>query len=530
MKIERHKASDYAARFLATINQRFAAENTFDTAGYSEFTIESETLAYIFKLQPHGFIIVAAFDQVSPVIGFSLEDDFPEGENLLASPVYALLKNKSLSHKYSFELNNHSNFKSSVSDTVYGPYVLTLWGQVNCHNNQGQLVNVTNYYTPNHYAVGCVALSLSTLLHYYNWPPVGEGYHQYFDAWGSSTGWYEANFGETYYKWNLMLDKYNNQASTDAQREAAGELAFHTAVALEMNFEYNGSSANVNEIPGASSDYFRTYSFYKEESSSVFWPRLDKNIMEANPVILSVENSSGSGHSVVCDGLWIDEDEERFYHLNMGWWGSGNGWFTIQGNFNASGYNTINGGVLDFIPKPYLSNALIAPDTNMFHLQWQYSHTIDPDAFEIQHKINSGSWVTISDTYQDTSILIVIENIADDHFYRVRAKVNDEWYPSSWSNTVQLQIMTVIDDGELPVTRSVFPNPFNNYFTIYTNLNSQDELLVRIFNSSGKLYYQSDKNIDNEQITVQSENWEKGLYLAEIKSGEIFKVIKIVKN
>jgi hypothetical protein len=524
------KASEHASHILSKINLKFRANNQLFPLDYTEFKENDEIHAFIFKLQPQGFVIVSDIDDMYRVIGFSLENEFPNG-NLYDHPVYTIIKGILLSQKNEIQKNKQITGYSQVKeDTVYGPHVMTLWGQVNCHNSQGQLINVTNYYTPNHYAVGCVALSLSTLLHYYNWPPAGEGYHQYFDAWGSSTGWYEANFGETHYKWGLMLDKYNNQVSTDEQREAAGELAFHAAVALEMNFEYNGSSANVNEIPSTGSNYFRFYSYYKQENSSIFWPRLDKNILEENPVILSVENNSGSGHSIVCDGLWINEDLERYYHLNMGWWGTGNGWFTIQDDFNASGYNTINGGVLDFIPKPYLHDIWIPTDTNMFNLTWQFTHTISPNAFEVQRKINNEAWETITDDFQDTSLLVIIGNLENDYYFRVRARVNEEWYPSSWSNTVQVKLITGISEPRIQTGVRLFPNPAGEFCIIEAPSGNDLIVSVRITDISGRTYYHSENEQPDIKTFVGLKSLGRGIYLAEILTYKSRQIIKFIKN
>jgi len=525
--ISDEQAFNYASEFAVKINLKFDSDNQIYKTDYNEFVDGNEILAYVYKLYPQGFIVISAFDNSSPVIGFSKDHNFPEAKDLINTPIYSVVMGIALSKKYS--IPNNDNLKIAITEELYGPHVYTLWGQVNCHNNQGQLINVTNYYTPNHYAAGCVAISLSTLLHYYKWPPVGEGYHEYYDGWGSSTGWYEANFGETYYKWDLMLEKYNNQISTEEQREAAGELAFHAAVALEMNFEYNGSTSNVNQIPGTGSNYFRFYSFYKEENSNVFWPRLDKNMIEANPVILSVENNSGFGHSVVCDGLWLTDDEERFYHLNMGWWGSGNGWFAIQENFNAGGYTTINGGILDFIPKPMLYDVEIPADTNMFHLNWHFTQTISANMYEVQHKINSGSWETITDDYQDTSILIVIEDILDDHFYRVRARVNEEWYPASWSNTVQLQIITEIVETSSTDLIEVYPNPFSNDLRIVNRENTQN-LSIKILNMMGEQFFQSEDEQSFDELNIYAGYLDKGVYLLEVSSGSSQQVFKIIKN
>jgi hypothetical protein len=525
-----NQAFSTASIFIKEASERQKTENTVVLNDRYLISDSNGPVAYVFNLKPQGFVIVSSFNYSNPVLGFSLKDNIPAESDIESSPVFSVIKNISYSRKELLTTDNQpGNINKSTDDIIYGPYVYTLWGQVNCHNNSGQLINVTNYYTPNHYAAGCVAISLSTLLHYYKWPVVGEGYHEYYDGLGSSTGWYSADFGDTYYKWGLMKNKYNNQASTDPQREAAGELAFHAAVSLDMNFEYNGSTSNVNKIPSTGSNYFRFYSFYKQESSSVFWQRLDKNIFEANPVILAVENNSGGGHSVVCDGIWIKDDGSRWYHLNMGWWGSGNGWFTIQDGFNAGGYTTILGGVLDFIPVAYLHNAQMHIDTNMFTLVWQYSHTIDVDAFEVQQKINSGSWETITDNYQDTTLLIVVNNPEDNHSYRVRAKVNDYWYPSTWSNVVQLDILT--GNNELSFTDddvTVYPNPFSGYLKVGTDLRSSGIQTIKIYDLTGKEILKTENS--NGIVEISTTEWEKGIYFIKIIYNDKEIIRKVIKQ
>lgn len=531
-EVSEQKSIAKASVFLAHAQLNSGIDGNLSIGDVSLFSVDNEKLAYVFQLKPQGFIIISAFSTKHPVIGFSYEDNFPEQDVLESLPVYDVVKGIALATKYdSREIIINEPSGKGITEQLYGPHVTTLWGQVNCHNNSGQLVNVTNYYTPNNYAAGCVAISLATMLHYYQWPLQGEGSHEYYDGSGSSTGTYSANFGNTTYDWSEMLHKYNNQSSTPEQRIAAGQLAFHAAVALEMNFEYNGSSSNVNRIPGTGLDYFRFYSFYKSESSSVFWARLDKNMTEANPVVLAVETNSGFGHSVVCDGLWLTDDEERFYHLNMGWWGSGNGWFTIHEDFNAGGYTSILGGILDFIPIPILNPAEISPDTNMFHLKWDYSQTIAADAYEVQRKINSGSWETIADDYADTSLLIVVDDLSNDLYFRVRAKVNDTWYPSSWSNSVQLDIVTglkILENKQDVI--SVYPNPFQNNITLFSQDENALHTSIRIFNPTGTIFYVSDENIATEGTTISTHTWPQGFYFLEVKTENSRQVLKIVKK
>jgi len=523
------KAFSAANDFLLKANAR----NLNFTKIYRDKTIEinigSEITARVFQLQPVGYIVVSSYGKNSPVIGYSFDEDFPNEKDLAQHPLLAIIEGINESRKHENAPGEKKEVTSSAKAEFYGPWVNTLWGQVNCHNNNGDLINVTNLYTPNNYAPGCVAVSMATLLHHYKWPIWGVGSHAYTDNSGSSTGYYTANFGGTYYDWEHMRNKYRNQSSTLEEREAAGELAFHCAVALEMDFEYNGSTSNVNWIPGCGDDYFRFHSFYKQESSSIFWGRLDKNMMEANPVILSISGSGNIGHSVVCDGLNIDGND-YFYHLNMGWWGVGNGWFTIRDDFNTGGYTAINGGVLDFIPIPIMYDAQLLYGSDMFNLNWQFTQTIAATDYDVQRKINDGDWETIAENYQDTTLLVIIDDISNEYYFRVRAKVNDEIYSYSWSNEIHLDILTGTDEtlSDENLIR-VSPNPFVNSFTLDLNKTVSVGSSISIYNVTGELVYQLPEMLRKLQLTIQANEWDNGVYFIRLDSGTESTVKKIVK-
>jgi hypothetical protein len=524
------KAFSAARDFLLKANARNMDFQKINPDKTIEIKTGSTISARVFQLQPVGYIVVSSYGENSPVIGYSFDEDFPNENELSQHPLLAVIDGINRARKNEKNLiRNNKTDSQKGAPLFYGPYVSTLWGQVNCHDNNGNLINVTNLYTPNNYAPGCVAISMATLLHYYKWPIRGEGSHSYTDSWGSSTGYYVANF-ETDYDWQHMRNKYRSQASTMTEREAAGELVFHCDVALEMNFEYNGSTSNVNKIPGCGDDYFRFHSFHKQESSSIFWPRVDKNLMEANPVIFAISGSGGIDHSIVCDGLNID-GEDYFYHLNMGWWGVGNGWFTVREDFNAGGYDNVYGGVLDFIPIPMLYDAELLYGSDMFHLNWEFTQTISATSYDVQRKINDGNWEPIAEDYQDTTLLVVVDDILNDYWFRVRAKVNDEIYSYSWSNEIQLDILTGIDETKTNTQDliNVFPNPFNNYISLDLGKAESDNSVVSIFNAMGELVYQLPGTRQKAQFTVQTDEWQNGVYFVKISSGAGSTVKKIIK-
>jgi len=243
------------------------------------------------------------------------------------------------------------------------------------------------------------------------------------------------------------------------------------------------------------------------------------------PVVLAVSGTPG-GHSVVCDGLKI-EDGNYFYHLNMGWWGVSNGWYKIRGSFNAGSYTVIDGGVLNIIPEPYVITPEILSDSSSTKLHWMYPDNAEVEAFELQVSIDGDSWQTISNSITDTCYSLA-PNIEKSYKYRVRAKTNGFWYSNSWSNTAYLRVhYTSINENANSIIK-IFPNPITAQLNISFNDLSNTEL-IEIHDITGRLVYSNSlvQNISN--LIVNSENWEKGMYIVKVKYESQIVSKKIVK-
>ncbi len=480
---------------------------------------------YLVQLKPQGFAIVSIVNNSATIVAYSFDNNFASGSNAFEKSIsLSLVQDAVLINKHEVE-HGKINRNTKNVNILYGPYVHTMWGQVNCYDANGHLINVTNSFTPNHYAVGCVAVSQATIMHHYRWPPKGVGTYIDNDNSGSSRGTYTANFGKTYYSWNLMLERYRSKISTIEQREAAGELTYHVAIALKMDFEANGSTSNVNRIPTALAYHFRFTALYRSRSSSTFWSLLDSNMVYKKPIVLSVTNNSGGGHSVVCDGLKIDENGDYFYHLNMGWWGSSNGWYKIRGTFNAGGYSHVIGAAMNIIPEPYIEPPIISSDSIEFDLKWSYPEKAEADAFEVQKRVNNSSWITLTDETTDTSLHLLVDP-ENEYDFRVRAKTNGKWYNNSWSTITPLKRSYVGIAEKSVETISVYPNPFSSQISINTSKTGVYNNFVVVFNSNGKEIFKH-RYSNSNNIVINTSLWKNGLYFIKINNtGLIKKIIK----
>ena len=153
--------------------KRFVVDHTLPSYAFQinenpVFLQDGENIAaYLFKVSPIGFVVVSANSPEQPIIAYSLQNNFAlpgsEEEATALNFIYGIARN---------DQNKQEDINRSIKNIdqfEIGPFVQSIWGQVNCYDNNGNLVNVSNYYTPNHYAPGCVAISMATLMHHYEW-------------------------------------------------------------------------------------------------------------------------------------------------------------------------------------------------------------------------------------------------------------------------------------------------------------------------------------------------------------------------
>lgn len=412
-------------------------------------------VGYLVNLSPKGFIIFSASKKSYPVFGFSNEGNFNVSSqnsnlNFLISYLYIEASSLNTAPKQQvIEANLKKweellNFKSSPKDEIkYGYWLNDVWGGVNCYDNNGNVIYVGNYFTPNHYSPGCVATSLSQILHYYEWPPRGNGTHTNYDNSGSSQNSYYAKFEATEYDWDNMLNQYYGRPSNDIKQRAMGLLAYHCGVAVDMDYENTGSTASVTDIPNALISYFRALGHYETSSWVSFRTRLEENLENAHPVILAGKADNGDQHAFVCDGYKYDVStpNDKYYHLNMGWWNSYglNGWYRIFDDFNVGGYNQILSGVFDILPVAFMNKPLYTNDAHTFYIRWQMPKNVNVTAYLVEESFDNGTWTEITSSVADTFLLHTVTQDGQ-YKYRVKAQIDGVWYADSYSNYVTVPV------------------------------------------------------------------------------------------
>ena len=225
----------------------------------------------------------------------------------------------------------------SISDVRVTPLLQSTWGQDTVCGNA-----CFNYYTPpygegnaNNYYCGCVATAMAQYMRFWQYPIGGGGDRLLYDIplmvhlktrclrGGDGSG--------GAYNWSQMA-LVPDCSTTLAQRQAIGALTYDAGVAVEMDYEEDGSAAAGSDAADALVDTF-DYSnaiFGSNNSNNIgagLNGMVNPNLDYGNPVILSVA-SPDSGHAIVADGYGY-QSSTLYHHLNMGWSGSYDAWYNL---------------------------------------------------------------------------------------------------------------------------------------------------------------------------------------------------------
>ena len=306
------------------------------------------TEQYLFvSVNNDGFVIVAADDIATPILGYSVTNGFA-GEYLpahleewlrhydneiAAARDAGYLGDKSSDDEWQRLFNNIER-KGPVRKSVT-PMITTQWDQgypynIKCPYDFNGASNVRS-------VTGCVATAMAQVLKYWSWPLKGTGSHTYTCntlSESAPTQTVSADFSSTTYSWNSMPAGGGNSAGDWAvgQRNAVSTLIFHCGVSVEMKYTYSSSSSSSAYIPNALKSYFgyaNTVNYvHKQGYSEDNWKNLIEGEIDAGrPVLYRGEGEDGTGgHSFVCDGY----DANDNFHFNWGWSGAGDGYYTTN--------------------------------------------------------------------------------------------------------------------------------------------------------------------------------------------------------
>jgi len=335
---------------VETVAVNFYCErySQYTEASLSDITInESIPVYFKGKLVYHalnfeeGFILISAYDNVFPVLGYSFTDTFElptNQENYMAwcgqyakQILFAVETNNPATIEISDAWEKYSDpdfsFNQKASFRDVQPMLTSTWDQGKYYN---QMCPADPQGVAGHCVTGCVATALGQLAYYFRHPQTGNGSYSYNQP---PYGTISADFENTTYKWDEMS---NSLTETNI---AVAELIFHIGVGCDMVYGPQSSGMYNHKAAHTMRSFFKyspeTEYVYRDSTAMDWDSLLVTHLDQKIPMYYagwSVPNING--HAYIVDGYQGD----HFYHFNWGWGGSYDGYFYTD-NLTPGGSN-----------------------------------------------------------------------------------------------------------------------------------------------------------------------------------------------
>lgn len=536
---------------------------------------ETTDLFYVFTASgSNGFVIVAAEDAIKPILAYSTNQAFST-DNMSPEVRYWLGNyNRQIKHvidqdiqaspeisgQWEALLQTTNGGNAAKPTTVVAPLLTTTWDQGNYYNSL--CPGSGSQSTPS----GCVATAMAQIMKYWNAPVEGIGSYSYtHPVYGTQS----ADFGATAYQWAVMPNDLNSSSSA-ASKEAVAILMYHCGVAVKMDYSPQGSGAQVigwGSYPSALKA-FKTYFNYKPTTSGVYredytdadWIALLKTEMdEARPVLYAgFDLNFGAGHAFVFDGY----DEDDLFHINWGWSGYYNGYFSVDdlapsGTGTGGGSGSYNDGqqaiiniepinpneLTDFVSLVSTEDLTISESTieqgDPFSVTATFANigTLDyTDGFLQARIFNADTDEELGFfnrlyhqnifSGQDTSITFNTEGIASldpgNYYIRVQYRnLNELWLNIEDSADMENSVSLTVIEKTLGIEAltdaaaiNIYPNPATTtYLTVEAGMLQGDVQHIECFDLQGKQITTTIKKDNKGHALVQVDHLAEGIYL-----------------
>ncbi len=350
-------AENIAVHFLNAMSPDARLKNAQLTIVYGHDTRNENPgydLFYIFNANiTEGYVIVAADDAVTPILGYSTEGGFNPND----IPINMEKWLEGYKHEIYYAITAHTKPTDEIKSTwqqlqsgsfhpnrsrSVDPLLVTKW-------NQGPFENLL---CPGASVTGCVATAMAQLMGYWQHPAQGRGKHSYIE---NDYGTLTANFGSSLYQWGSMALK---PTFPDFN---ISKLMYDCGVSLDMDYSPSGSAASTSDVPYALKTYFgydpSTIRYDRRGSMpDSTWIAKLKAELDLHRPMQYRGTGNGGAHSFICDGY----DANLFFHFNWGWGGSSDGYFQVSAlnpgslgtGGGSGGYNDGQAVVIGVQPDP----------------------------------------------------------------------------------------------------------------------------------------------------------------------------------
>ncbi|NUM31654.1 MAG: thiol protease/hemagglutinin PrtT [Bacteroidetes bacterium] len=489
--------------------------------------IKQTNYFYIFNTaDKSGFVVIAADDDVSPILGYS-DNSFFNNEKIPVNFTkwiesykeeirYIISKNIKATPEIEMEwynLKNGIEKKILFKKAAVSPLVQTRWDQSPYYN----ALCPYDYSEGERTVTGCVATAMAQVMKFWNYPKTGSGFHSYKHSY---YGTLSANFGTTTYNWSSMPNRVTSSNT------AVATLMYHCGVSVDMDYglaKYGGSGAYTEDVADALKEYFGYASSVEAKHRSDYtesqWISLLKTELDAGRPIQYAGSGTNGGHSFVCDGY----DNSNYFHMNWGWDGNSDGYFKISAlnpgslgtGGGSGGFNSYQKAIIGIKPPSgnVSSDLIISADVYASASSVNYGST-----FTVYTNITNKASSTFYGTY--SAALFDESNQFVDY---VDSLVEKDGLPPNYTYTNELQFKYKGSYTLLPGTYTIymFYRPQNgNWIQIHSSGSYDESTTIKITNASTIEIY-SDMSVSPATL-VKGKNADIILNLANVGSSTFY--------
>ena len=334
--ISESEARAKALQFISSKQDGVSSARSAQRSGSSVGTRATLTMAeaqeafYVFNINSNGgYVIVSGDDRMPDVLGYSYSGTYDTSN--MPDNMRAWLAGYAEQYEY---LQTHSETRGASLTTVAGSKVYPL---LSCQYDQNAPFNgMCPIIDGKRTATGCVAVTMSQIMHYYQWPNQTS---KNIPAYVTSHNISISEIGITQIDWNNIAPEYSDYSS-DAEKNAISTLMFLCGNSVKTDYGNSRSTSNEEWAMKAFVEYFGyDNSISKIEhtnySDDAWNQMIYDEIRNGRPVFYSGQGNAG-GHAFVIDGY----DSNDYFHVNCGWGGRYNGYFLLtalkisNGTFN----------------------------------------------------------------------------------------------------------------------------------------------------------------------------------------------------
>ena len=345
-----------ANKVAINVNKQFNAnlnKNQITIKSIDTIKEDNQPLIYIYNLNPIGFILIPTNDNVAPYLAYSFNNDFkldnmPNSLNYTIDSykkhiVNAISSNQENSEENQLLWDEFSNLAFNPREVRnVSPLIDAEFDQSGSWNNI--LTSETGFNGP----LGCVAISMGQIMHYWSYPYQGEGSNTYIE---DDLGELSVDFSQAYYDFDNMAATY----ATNPSRL----LLYHCGVAVNMDYESGGSGAQCEGVYPSAEYAMKTFFKYGESITNIDGDSYDnvsefRNILKeelnfSRPILFSGFSDSygNGGHAWNIDGY-----QNNNLHCNWGWGGWSNGYYSLP---SLNGFDTWQNALINIIPEIFES-------------------------------------------------------------------------------------------------------------------------------------------------------------------------------